>query len=133
LAARLLAEALAAPNPAGALPGIARAFGESLDTQARQPAGSPEGLQHPLEYAADILEKHGYEPSVAEGQITLRNCPFDALAQRYRDVVCTMNRAFIDGLLAGRKAHDVTTVYQPQAGQCCVTINSGTDASQHAR
>jgi hypothetical protein len=23
---------------------------------------------------------HGYQPSLADGQITLRNCPFDALA-----------------------------------------------------
>lgn len=133
LAARLFAEALATPNPAKALTKVARAFGESLGARARQRAGPRIGTHRPLENAAGILENHGYQPAITDGQITLRNCPFDALAQDYRNVVCAMNRALIDGLVTGLRAHDLTTVLQPQAGQCCVTINRQTNASQNAQ
>jgi predicted ArsR family transcriptional regulator len=133
LAARLFAEALATPNPARALIKIARAFGESLGARARQRAGPRIGPHRSLENAAGILEDHGYEPSITESQITLRNCPFDALARDYRDVVCKMNRALIDGLVTGLEVQDLTTVYQPREGQCCITIHRQTDASQNAR
>jgi predicted ArsR family transcriptional regulator len=135
LAARLFAEALATPNPARTLTETARAFGESIGARERQQAGLRTGTHPPLENTVGILANHGYQPSIADGQITLRNCPFDALAHDYRDVVCTMNRALIDGLVTGLNAHDLTTAYQPQAGQCCVTINrqpADRSASGHA-
>ena len=135
LAARLFAEALATPNPARTLTETARAFGESIGARERQRAGSRTGTHPPLENTADILENHGYQPSITDSQVTLRNCPFDALAHDYRDVVCTMNRALIDGLVTGLNAHDLTTAYQPRAGQCCVTITgqpTDRSASGHA-
>lgn len=118
IAARLFAAALAAQNPIRALTEAPRAFGESLGAQARQLA------DRPLDSAAGILADHGYEPSISDDQITLRNCPFDALAQDYRNVVCTMNRALIDGLVTGLDARDLTTVFQPKQGQCCVSIST---------
>jgi predicted ArsR family transcriptional regulator len=123
LAARLFAEALASPNPARELTEAARACGESIGARERQRAGLRTGTHPPLESTVGVLESHGYEPSITDGQVTLRNCPFDALARDYRDVVCTMNRALIDGLVTGLNADDLTTAYQPRAGQCCVTIN----------
>ena len=135
LAARLFAEALATPDPARTLPETARAFGESIGAQERQRAGLRTDTHPSPEDTVGILENHGYQPSIGDGQITLRNCPFDALAHDYRDVVCTMNRALIDGLVTGLNAHDLTTAYQPRAGQCCVTINTqpaDLSASGHA-
>lgn len=122
IAARLFAEALASPDPAQALTEVPRTFGESLGARARQRAGQRTGARRPLDNAADVLRGHGYEPAITDGQITLRNCPFDALAQDHRDVVCTMNRALLDGLVTGLKANDLTTVFQPQPGRCCVTV-----------
>jgi predicted ArsR family transcriptional regulator len=119
VAARLFAEALATPNPAKALTEVSGSFGESLGERARQRAGT----RRPYEDAVGILENHGYDPSITDDQITLRNCPFDALARDHHNVVCTMNRALIDGLVTGLEAHhDLTTVFQPQPGQCCVII-----------
>jgi predicted ArsR family transcriptional regulator len=132
LVARLFAEALVNQNPARALIGVSRAFGESLGARARQQAGRRIGTPRPFEGAVGILEDYGYEPSITDGQIILRNCPFHAIAQDYRNVVCNMNRALIDGLVAGLKAHDLTTVFQPQAGQCCVTIKRQGDAAQNS-
>jgi predicted ArsR family transcriptional regulator len=130
VAARLFAEALANKNPARALAENSRAFGESLGARARQLAGQRTGARRLLENARNVLGNYGYEPSVTDRQLTLRNCPFGALAKDYRDVVCNMNRALMEGLVTGLKAHDLTTVFQPQPGLCCVTINRRTDAER---
>ena len=37
--------------------------------------------------------------------IRLRNCPFHQLAEQHRDVVCGMNLALIEGLVAGLGAN----------------------------
>jgi predicted ArsR family transcriptional regulator len=133
VAARLFAEALASRNPAQALTENSRAFGESLGARARQLAGQRTGARRLLESACSILANYGYEPSVTDRQLTLRNCPFDALAHEYRNVVCNMNRALMDGLVTGLKAHDLATFFQPQAGRCCITISRRSDAPQTAR
>lgn len=132
IAARLFAEALAAENPARALTEVPRAFGEALGARARQQAGrhTDAGARRPLESAAGVLANYGYEPSISGDQITLRNCPFDALAEDYRNVVCTMNRALIDGIVTGLDVDDLTTAFQAKPGQCCVTICGQTGGSQ---
>jgi predicted ArsR family transcriptional regulator len=134
VAARLLAESLSARNPAKALIEIAGAFGESLGARTRQRVRRRVGARRLLESIAATLQDYGYEPSVTGGQLTLRNCPFDPLSQEYRDVVCRMNRAVMDGLVTGLEAGDLTTVFQPkpQASPCCVTINRRTEAPSSA-
>ncbi|HEY6318036.1 MAG TPA: transcriptional regulator [Acidimicrobiia bacterium] len=125
VAARLFAESLAARNPAKTLIESAGAFGESLGARTRQRVRRQVRGRRLLESIAVTLRDYGYEPSVSDGQLTLRNCPFDPLSLEYRDVVCTMNRAVMDGLLTGLKARDLTTSFQPspQARPCCVAIN----------
>ncbi len=76
-----------------------------------------------------MLAEHGYEPAVTGRHATLRNCPFDALARDYRPVVCTMNRALIDGLISGLGVDDITTVTQHRAGQCCVMLTRRADVA----
>jgi len=49
-------------------------------------------------------------------QATVRNCPFDALAKDYRPVVCSMNSALIDGLIAGLGIDDITTARAAAGG-----------------
>lgn len=80
-----------------------------------------------LESFVGILRSYGYKPAIAEDRVTLRNCPFDALAKDHRDVVCNMSRARIGGLMAGLNADNMTTVFQQHTGQCCVTINRHDD------
>lgn len=134
LVARLLAESLTARHPAKALIEIAGAFGESLGARTRQRVRRRVSAHRLLETIAVTLQHYGYEPSVTDGQLTLRNCPFDPLSQEYRDVVCSMNRAVMDGLVTGLQAGDLTTVFQPKphASPCCVTINRRTETPSSA-
>jgi predicted ArsR family transcriptional regulator len=57
--------------------------------------------------------------------IRLRNCPFDALANDYRDLVCGMNLALQEGVLSGLGASGIEARSDPQPGACCVAFRVG--------
>jgi predicted ArsR family transcriptional regulator len=69
------------------------------------------------------LAQQGYEPGRDDdGVIRLRNCPFHQLAERHREVVCHMNLALVEGLVAGLGDEGWRPVLDPRPGQCCVAI-----------
>jgi predicted ArsR family transcriptional regulator len=118
LAARLLADAVAG-DVAGptrqALRDAAARLGRQLAREAPDPP-------RPVE---DLLRARGYEPRRDDdGILRLRNCPFQAAAQRHPEVVCTMNRALLGGLLAGLGGHDADAVLDPGPGRCCVAVDA---------
>ena len=112
LAAGLLAEAAETSDDARtALDAVAARAGRRLGEQRKS-----------LE---DALIARGYEPFEEEaGVIRLRNCPFHRLAERHRDVVCGMNRSYLQGLLDGLGRGDVTASLEPEPGRCCVAIRA---------
>ena len=127
LAAHLLAQAVAADQGGAsraALRDAARRFGEGAGAGHRAAAdqvggGDAAGL-------AAALRAHGFEPRPgADGTVVLRNCPFHQLAARHRDIVCGMNLALIEGLVAGLRADGMRPELDPRPGQCCVVIRAG--------
>jgi predicted ArsR family transcriptional regulator len=75
-----------------------------------------------------VLVDLGYEPR-AEGagpagasDVLLGNCPFHALANRQRELVCGINHAFLTGLLDGLGASDRHAELRPVPGCCCVRL-----------
>ena len=69
------------------------------------------------------LRDSGYEPFVEpDGSIRLRNCPFDALVDEHRPLVCGTNLALADGLVHGAAATDYEPVPDQQPGFCCVAF-----------
>lgn len=101
----------------------ARELGLSIGSDARRRAGRRPGRARLLEAAAAVLGERGYEPVIADdGTLVLRNCPFDALAQRHRSLVCGMNLSIMDGLLDGLRARGISAVLDPQPGRCCVFL-----------
>ena len=73
----------------------------------------------------EVLDNAGYEPTDDAGTIRLRNCPFDALVDEHRPLVCGTNLALAQGILDGLSDDD-TSDYEPrldaQPGYCCVVF-----------
>ena len=69
------------------------------------------------------LRDSGYEPiAQPDGSIRLRNCPFDALVDEHRPLVCGTNLALAEGLVHGAGADSLTPVLDQQPGYCCVAF-----------
>ncbi len=126
LAARLFAEALqemSDDGPPAELRASATRLGEALGTSARRRAGARPGRVRLRVALLDALEERGYEPrETPDGEIRLGNCPFHALVDDHRQLVCGMNLALSDGLLDGLGGDDFSARLDPQPGQCCVAI-----------
>lgn len=117
-AAQLFAAALeklgdgSVPTP---LQEAARELGEELGHTARRGA--------PAKRLTAALEQGGYEPYLeANGTIRLRNCPFHALAEEHRPLMCGTNLALAEGIARGVGATDLQPVLDPQPGFCCVAF-----------
>jgi predicted ArsR family transcriptional regulator len=88
----------------------------------------PPGSERTLTVAEETLADHGYEPYRDEqGSVSLRNCPFHELSQKAPDLVCGLNRDFIDGLLRGLGNEGVEAALAPTPGQCCVKLRPRTN------
>jgi predicted ArsR family transcriptional regulator len=124
LAAQLLAEAVETDQDGTRqrLDEAARRFGEELGQRARRHLGRRPGADRLLSQAAAILEDYGFEPVGADGHISLRNCPFVAVASAHPDVLCGMNLALVEGLIAGLRTTAIEARLAPEAGRCCVVI-----------
>ena len=116
-AAELFATALEAHT--GGLPAplreAAQELGENLGEQEHA-RGSTRRLM-------DALESGGYEPLIdGSGSIRLLNCPFHALVEEHRPLVCGTNMALAEGLARGAGVTDMVPVLDSQPGYCCVSF-----------
>ncbi|HEV2371646.1 MAG TPA: transcriptional regulator [Streptosporangiaceae bacterium] len=123
LAACLLVQAVAA-DPSGrtraALDDAARQLGAELGK--RHQAGG-DGGAGPRAAVQSALAEHGFEPWQDDhGTVRMRNCPFHRLVEQQPEVVCHMNLALIQGLVAGLGAGNLTPVLDPGSEHCCVAI-----------
>jgi predicted ArsR family transcriptional regulator len=86
---------------------------------AREEGGRVEAGADPVE----VLAARGYEPEVDDSAVRLRNCPFHQLAQRFPPLVCGMNLALVEGLLAGAGDDEWRARLDPGPGYCCVVLS----------
>jgi len=99
--------------------GLGSEIGRSASEQWERLGSRPEIMRA-------ALADHGFEPfSGEDGTVSLRNCPFHALAVQHTEVVCGMNLALLEGIAAGIGAHDLQPVLDPAPGRCCVAIRTG--------
>jgi predicted ArsR family transcriptional regulator len=127
LAARLFARALAGTPPAtlARVRRAARELGRALGRDARAAAGPRAGRPTLLRRLDVVLRQRGYEPFRAPDRaIRLRNCPFDALAQDHRPLVCGMNLELLAGVVQGLGVAGCRAVLDPQPGACCVALRT---------
>jgi predicted ArsR family transcriptional regulator len=113
--------------------------GEQGDAAARRAAGetgheigdaerrgrrlaSP-GPERTMKVATEVLEERGYEPyAEPDGCVRLRSCPFHALAEQDRDLVCSINHGLVEGVVRGLGNVSVDVVFDPIPGECCVRL-----------
>jgi predicted ArsR family transcriptional regulator len=85
----------------------------------------PPGSERTLSVAEETLAGYGFEPyRDDEGTISLRNCPFHTLARKAPDLVCGLNREFIDGMLRGLGNESIEAALEPTPGECCVKLKA---------
>jgi predicted ArsR family transcriptional regulator len=85
-----------------------------------------------LTRVAEALAPLGYEPRVDEPEVHLANCPFDRLAADHPEVVCRMNRTFVDAVVDRLDCRDVETGSSAAGDHCCVRVSRGVDAAHDA-
>ncbi|HEY8201405.1 MAG TPA: helix-turn-helix domain-containing protein [Actinomycetota bacterium] len=130
LAGRLMAEAIRSQGPGESTGSAAdRAAGEE-GLRIGETARARRGLRRPgrqatLALAEEVLAEYGFEPYRTEaGELALRNCPFHLLSKAAPDVVCSMNRSLIQGVLHGLGSQSVEAVLEPNADECCVRLRA---------
>ena len=111
LAARVLLGAVAAVGGASGLADSARRIGMSMGRNGLNPA----------------LEEAGYVPDGStDNEIRFLNCPFHALAETDREIICGMNLEMVKGMIEGA-GHPGAAYLEPEPGYCCVRIRIAAD------
>jgi len=67
------------------------------------------------------------DATAEDGEVVLRNCPFDSLRDESRELICGMNLALIEGLLDGLGVEGVRARLSPRPGMCCVALKNEAD------
>ena len=129
LAAQILTQTLAgfkSENGAESLRTAAREWGKNLAQEI--PKG---GRLAPMNRAVRALRRCGFEPSrTPDGEVVLRNCPFDSLRATNRQLICGMNLALIEGLIDGLDIESVRARLAPREKMCCVALRKDPEAPE---
>ena len=126
VAARMMATALERAGddvPPPAVREAAHDAGLEVGSAARREAGPRPGKRRRQDALIGALRERGYEPREAtSGEIALGNCPYHALVEDHRDLVCGMNLAWAEGVLDGVGEPAARARLDPEPGRCCVVI-----------
>lgn len=125
LAAELLAGAVEEAGDRSAreaLSEVARRFGRRLGEEVRSRLGARASRERRLTALGESLDRYGYEPRRENGSVRLSNCPFHALSETHKDLVCGMNLNLVEGAVEGMGAGDLDACMDPRPGECCVTV-----------
>jgi predicted ArsR family transcriptional regulator len=125
-AARVMADAIeraGAEVPPPAVRAAAFETGREIGIAARTAAGPRPGRRRRRAALLATLDDRGYAPrEPARGEIVLGNCPFDALVDEHRQLVCGMNLALSEGVLDGLGEHAIAPRLEVEPGRCCVVF-----------
>jgi predicted ArsR family transcriptional regulator len=132
LVGRMLAEAIEAAGRTGnpvrdEVAKVSYSIGRLLGEDVVERAGKRPSKAKQRQALLDILASYGFEPRIRSGEVVLANCPFHALAQQFRDLVCGMNLELLKGIrsVMPLDAIELQPRLEPEPGQCCVKFGSG--------
>ena len=123
-AAELLADVVDMTGAEPQLQRTARSRGAAAGRAMRRQA--PEVPE--AELVTGALSAQGYQPYRDGTDIRLRNCPFHVLASRHPPLICGMNLALVEGLLAGASVTALAAVLDPRPLDCCVVLRGSADS-----
>jgi predicted ArsR family transcriptional regulator len=105
---------------------VARERGFDVGSRVREEIGlGRPGSERALSAAEHALEPFGFEPyRPSPHEVALANCPFHALAQEAPELVCQVNRNFIEGVVRGLGNETVQAVLERLPADCCVTLRA---------
>jgi predicted ArsR family transcriptional regulator len=110
---------------------------DALSTEARnrglEAGSSAPGHGSGLERVRALMEQEGFEPAVEDTGLTLRNCPFDALAKEQPALVCGVNLDYIGGALEGLGCDGLRARLEPSQDHCCVRVGHDEGHEQGSR
>jgi predicted ArsR family transcriptional regulator len=128
LAAGLMAEALEGDDQGSgpsSLREIARRFGRRVGAEVTGHIGRRASHKRRTGALVESLAAFGYQPYQDGADLRLRNCPFHALAERHRELVCGMNLALLEGVLEGMEGGALDARPANGPAGCCVAIGTG--------
>ena len=119
-----LAAELGEDTVTAALDERARRHGRAAGATVRRAAGARAGAQRRTAELVKVLADSGFEPRVSDdgAQITLRNCPYRAVAEEHRDLTCGMNLAWAEGALEAAGKIGLKPLLDVEPGRCCVVF-----------
>ena len=120
--------------PPAPLESAAHDVGQAVGKAARRRAGPRPTRKRLRDALLTALDERGYEPFETESaEIRLRNCPYHALVDDHRELVCGMNLALAEGMLGGLGDHRAAARLDPQPGQCGGAIATGSAPGRSQR
>lgn len=98
--------------------GLARQWGSYLVAQGGPKPGVRLPARRNLAILQEAMARAGFEPRFrrepnASVEVTLRNCPFRELADDHRDLVCTLHRGLVEGMVGGLKPPLAVKEFKP--------------------
>jgi predicted ArsR family transcriptional regulator len=114
--------------PPRSLQGAAHKVGAAIGSVAGLQAGKRPSQKRLLEALLAALVERDYQPLMRSGEIRLNNCPFQALVDEHRRLICGMNLALVEGLISGLGAQLVAARIDPPPERCCVVIATAAPA-----
>ena len=120
---RLLAEILSGlvktPRDVDRATALAREWGEYLVVQGGPKPGVRLPERQNLARLQDAMSRAGFDPRFRRTgravEVSLRQCPFRELADDHRDLVCSLHRGLIEGMLGGLKPSMTLREFRPFA------------------
>jgi predicted ArsR family transcriptional regulator len=117
-AAELLADVVDLTGAEPELQRSAHSRGAAAGRAARRRAPDlPDG-----DLVTGTLAAQGYQPYRDGAELRLRNCPFHLLAATHPPLICGMNLALVEGLLAGAAVTGMLARLDPRPEECCVVL-----------
>ena len=109
---------------------LARQWGSYLVAQGGPKPGVKLPARRNLALLQEAMSRAGFDPRFRrEGEsaieVTLRDCPFRDLADDYRDLVCTLHRGLIEGMLLGLKPTLDLKEFHPFADRGICRVRAG--------